>query len=107
MLKHTIKVLALGSGLSVAAMAYAAMAQQQPATKDDITKLGRDLGDKIDLQTAAVKDLISALQERIPRQREHMSTGHPPPTKVVHVHRHYYPRYWWCPPPWFVGYDPW
>jgi hypothetical protein len=25
---------------------------------------------------------------------------------VVHIHRHYYPRYWWCPPPppWFAEY---
>jgi hypothetical protein len=105
MLKYIIKVIVFG-GLSMAVMVPAAMSQQQPATKDDITRLGHDLGDKIDRQTAAIKDLIGALQERFPPRREHVSSAPPPPTRIVHVHHHhYYPQYWrWCPPPWFVGY---
>jgi hypothetical protein len=113
MFKNTIKVIALGLGLSVAATVPVAMSQQA-ATKADIESLERNLVKKMDEQTNAITMAINnqttaltkLLAPHSPVFTQHVPVQpSPPPTRIVHIHRHYYPRDWpWCPPPWFVGY---
>jgi hypothetical protein len=105
------KVIALGSGLSLVAMVPVAMSAE---TLDSLgakidalsTNLGTNVVKKLDQQNELLAEIRDALKRgAFPPGVTPPPVAVQPPPRVVHVHRHYYPRYWpWCPPPWFMGY---
>jgi hypothetical protein len=110
MFKEIIKVIALGLGLSLAAMVPVAMSAE---TLDSLgakidaltTNLGTNVGKKLDQQNELLAEIRDALKRGAPAGVTPAPIAVQPPTRVVYIHRHYYPRYWpWCPPPWFGGY---
>jgi hypothetical protein len=113
MFNYIIKLIVTGTfalGLSAAAMVPRVLSAEANATKEDIANLQKGLEKKIDDQTAAIIAAINnqtiALTNALTRPNAHVvippAIPVQPPTRVVHVHRHYYS--YWCPPPWFVGY---
>jgi hypothetical protein len=129
MFKEIIKVIAFGLGLSVAAMVPSAMTAEQspsrnppvprpdqPATNETVSQMLDSLERRIDRtirdnneglqrKMRSLDERVSRLESDRVRSQSRDGRAPPPPTRLVHIHRHYYPRYWpWCPPPWFVGY---
>ncbi len=117
MFENTIKVTALGLGLSVAAMVSATMSAErviiptdpkanasievvQALIRQEVDKLEKDLPDRV---AEGIEKYFKNKQSQTQSQTQTQTQTEIRKT-VVHVHRHYYPRYWWCPPPWFVEY---
>jgi hypothetical protein len=115
MFENTIKVTALGLGLSVAAMVSATMSAETVIIPTD-----PKANASIEVVQALIRQEVNKLEKSIPDmvaegidkyyKNKQIQTQTQTQTQteirktVVHVHRHYYPRYGWCPPPWFVEY---
>jgi hypothetical protein len=129
MLKDIIKVIALGLGLSVVALVPSATAAEQspsrnppvprpdqPATNETVLQMLdnverriertiRDNNTGLQRQIRSLDERVSRLESDKGRSQPRDGNAPPPAVRLVHIHRHYYPRYWpWCPPPWFVEY---
>jgi hypothetical protein len=100
-MRNTIKVVAIGAGLSLATAISTAISQ--PATKDDVKALRDEIIENFRKQN----EYMSKQDQRITRveraiediRGEDRSRVPPPlpPRRIVHVHRYY--KYYWCPPP--------
>jgi hypothetical protein len=120
MFKHIVKVVTLGLGLlglSVSAMAPAAMSQPartpsgsdplpeiRPVTRGDLNEALKEL--RIDLNNDIRREVDRRITELFPRRTRHPSGGGstaiPLAAPVGHIHRHHHyddPPYW-CPPWW-------
>jgi hypothetical protein len=106
MLHKVIAAGILGLGMSTITMVPAAI--PQPVTLESLSLQIRNLNEGFQRQAERLKNVEDAI-ERINAGTNANGTGRVPPdtsrrpteqtTRVVHIHRHYYPRYW-CPPWW-------
>lgn len=92
------------SAVATSAFAQVTKEQLNEALNAAVNTLSAQIqGVRGDLQTR-VDTLEGRLDQHIRERHPRPTEGHPhpPSTRVVHVHRHYYQ--YWCPPPWW---EPW
>ncbi len=119
MLRQVIAAGLLGLGISLVATVPTTMSAEgvkiptdpkANASVEVVQALIRQEVDRLE------KDLPNRVAEGIEKYYKHKQSQTQSQTQtqtqtvirktVVHIHRHYYPRYWWCPPPppWFAEY---